>query len=194
MNACGRAARKCTVTEAPYPSRMAMVIFPGTDRESMEWKYGILVAALLIGTAGIAGCTGPSQSPVTSPAPATATLAATDAPAATAVPFNTPTYTWTTETPYEGHPYTKTYSFKGSGDYEDFTFSTDRDATWVFDLTYPKQGVFTVILKDAHSNQLDVLANEGGGGTSKKTVYLKAGNYAFDVQADAPWYIMMTTG
>jgi len=160
----------------------------------MEWKYIILVSVLLIGTVCFAGCTGPSQAPVATPAPAATTLPAAHAPAATAVPFNTLTYTWTTETPYQGHPYTKTYSFKGSGDYEDFTFSTDRDATWVFDLTYPRQGVFTVVLKDSRGDQLDVLANEGGGGSSRRTAFLKEGNYAFDVQADAPWYIMMTTG
>jgi len=51
-----------------------------------------------------------------------------------------------------------------------------------------------IILKDSHGDQVDVLANEGGGGNSRKTMFLKAGNYAFDVQADAPWYIMMTTG
>lgn len=167
----------------------------------MQGKFIVMALVLLTGAAAVCGCTGPSQAgPVATPASVTATAASPPAsttpssPAATAVPFGTPTYTWTTETPYQGHPYTKTYSFHGTGDYEDFTFSTDQDATWVFDLTYPKQGVFTVILKDARGDQLDVLANESGGGSSRKTVRLKAGSYAFDIKADAPWYIMMTTG
>ncbi|WP_292346412.1 MULTISPECIES: hypothetical protein [unclassified Methanoregula] len=162
----------------------------------MELKYIVTIMMLLAGITLLCGCTGSPQAPVATPAPvpAATTLPAAAAPVATAAPFRTAASAWTTETPYEGHPYTKTFSFHGSGDYEDFTFSTDRDATWVFDLTYPKQGVFTVVLRDAHGDQLDVLANEGGGGNSRKTVFLKAGNYAFDIQADAPWYIMMTTG
>lgn len=173
-----------------------MVMSPKTDRETMEWKYSVIVPVLLIGAAAIAGCTGSQPAPVATPAPvpAATTLPSVTAPAATAIPFATVTPTWTTETPYPGHPSTKTFSFHGTGDYEDFTFSTDREATWLVDLTYPKEGVFTVVLKDARGEHLDVLANEGGGGNSRKTIVLKAGNYAFDIQADAPWYIMMTTG
>jgi hypothetical protein len=174
-----------------------MVIFPDTDRETMDRIVPVTLMILLVAAAVAAGCTGPSQAgPAVLPSTATpaATLPATPPPAATAVPLATVTYTWTTETPYQGHPYTRTYSFHGTGDYEDFTFSTDRDAMWVFDLTYPKEGIFTVVLRDAHGEQLDVLANEGGGGSSRKTVRLDAGSYAFDIQADAPWYIMMTTG
>jgi hypothetical protein len=160
----------------------------------MEWKYTVAVMLLLISLVYFAGCTGPSSAPVATPAPVPAvTVISTPAPAGTAA-SGTPAYTWTTETPYAGHPYTKTYSFHGTGDYEDFTFSTDRDATWVFSLTYPKEGIFTVILKNARGEKLQVLANEGGAGTSRKTVSLKAGDYYFDIKADAPWYITMSAG
>jgi hypothetical protein len=179
-----------------------MIIFPGIGRETMEWQSSFtaaIPAILLIAAVTIAGCTGSPQAPAATPAPVpSATTPAAGmspaVPSATAVPFNTVAYTWTTETPYAGQPYTKTYSFHGTGDYEDFTFSTDQDATWIFTLTHPNQGIFTVILKDARGSQLDMLANEGGGGDSRKTAFLKAGNYAFDIQADAPWYITMTTG
>lgn len=173
-----------------------MIIAPYTDRGSMEWKYPVLVIVLLIGAAGMAGCTGPSPAPVAAPVPlpvATTTLMTIPAPPGTAAPV-TPVYSWTTETPYAGHPYSKTYSFHGTGDYEDFTFSTDRDATWDIVLTYPRVGVFTVILKNTHGEEIQVLANEGGAGTSRKSAWLKAGNYYFDIRADAPWYITMTTG
>jgi len=179
-----------------YRLQKGMVIVLDTDPEAMDLKYIVTIMIVLAGITLLCGCTGSPQAPVATPGPvqAATTLLGSAAPGATESTFRTAALTWTTETPYEGHPYTKTFSFKGSGDYEDFTFSTDRDATWVFDLTYPKQGVFTVVLKDSRGDQLDVLANEGGGGNSRKTVFLKAGNYAFDVQADAPWYIMMTTG
>ena len=160
----------------------------------MEWKYPGAVMVLLISLVCMAGCTGPSSAPVATPVPLPAlSLPATPVPAGTAA-LVTPVYSWTTETPYAGHPYTKTYSFHGTGDYEDFTFSTENDATWVFTLTYPKEGVFTVVLKEARGGELQVLANEGGAGTSRKTVSLKAGDYFFDIKADAPWYITMSTG
>lgn len=159
----------------------------------MEWKYPVGIMALLFSIACMAGCTGPLSAPVATPAPLPVATTMIPAPAGTAVPVISPA-PWTTETPYEGHPYTKTYSFHGSGDYEDFTFSTDRDAAWVFGLTYPKEGVFTVILKNARGEEIQVLADEGGAGISRKTVSLKAGDYSFDIAADAPWYITMTTG
>jgi hypothetical protein len=99
---------------------------------------------------------------------------------------------WTTETPYQGHPYSKTYSFHGSGDYEDFTFSTDSDATWNFRMD-PGSGYFLVSLKDAQNNEISVLADGTNAGASQKSVRLNAGNYHFDISADSPWYITMTT-
>ncbi len=160
----------------------------------MEWKYPGTVMVLLIILICMAGCTGPSSAPVSTPAPVPAVpVPAPPALAGTAATV-APVYSWTTETPYAGHPYTKTYSFHGTGDYEDFSFSTEKDATWVFTLTYPKEGVFMVVLKDARGGELQVLANEGGAGTNRKTVSLKAGDYFFDIKADAPWYITMSTG
>jgi hypothetical protein len=161
----------------------------------MEWNYRVPAVVALISLVAMAGCTGPSPAPVATPMPLPVTpavIAVTASPVMTAPVM--PVSTWTTETPYPGHPYTKTYSFHGSGDYEDFTFSTDHDAAWECTLTYPKEGVFTVILKDARSREIQVLANEGGGGTSRKTVSLAAGDYSFDIKADAPWYITLSTG
>ncbi len=94
---------------------------------------------------------------------------------------------WTTETPATGHPYSKTFSFSGSGDYQDFTFTTDNDATWVFRMD-PGQGYFLVSLKDAQGNEIEVLPTSG-----TKSIWLKAGDYYFDIAADAPWHITMTT-
>ena len=71
---------------------------------------------LLIGMSCMAGCTGPSSAPVATPAPVpAAAVTGTPAPAGTTATV-TPVYSWTTETPYAGHPYTKTYSFHGTGD------------------------------------------------------------------------------
>lgn len=160
----------------------------------MERIFPVGILVLIFGLVCMGGCTAPASAPLATPAPAPAvSVPGSPLPTGTAAPV-TSVYTWTTETAYTGHPYSKTYSFHGTGDYEEFTFSTENDATWIFTLTYPKEGVFTVVLKDAHGETLQVLANEGGAGTSRKTVSLKAGDYYFDIQADAPWYITMSTG
>lgn len=160
----------------------------------MEWIIPVGILVLLIGLVCMGGCTAPASAPLAAPAPApVVSVPGSPLPTGTAAPV-TRVYSWTTETPYTGHPYSKTYSFHGTGDYEEFTFSTENDATWIFTLTYPKEGVFTVVLKNARGETHQVLANEGGAGTSRKTVSLKAGDYSFDIQADAPWYITMSTG
>jgi hypothetical protein len=160
----------------------------------MEWKYTFMVTVLLISAMSMAGCTGPSPAPVATPAPVpAATSVPTMAPATTAAPA-VPSVTWPTlETPATGHPYSKTYSFQGTGDYDELTFSTASDATWVFQLTYPKQGVFIVMLKNERGEDVQVLANGAGSSTVQKSVWLKAGNYYFNIAADAPWYITMST-
>jgi hypothetical protein len=91
------------------------------------------------------------------------------------------------ETPVPGHPPAKTYFFHGTGDYEDFTFATDSDATWLFRMD-PGAGDFHVSLQDAWNTEIVVLPSTG-----TKTVWLKAGDYHFDIAADAPWYITMST-
>jgi hypothetical protein len=158
----------------------------------MEGKYTVIVMILLIGVISLAGCTGSPQAPAATPNLSSVMYPGTrsPAPAGTAVPVMSAA--WTTETPYQGHPYTKTYSFHGSGDYEDFTFSTDSDAMWNFRMD-PGSGYFLVSLKDARNNEIAVLADGTNAGSSQKSVTLKAGNYHFDIAADSPWYITMTT-
>jgi hypothetical protein len=159
----------------------------------MEWKYTVMVMVLLIGVVGMTGCTGPSSAPVATPTLASVTFPGTNAPAPVQTAAPVMSAAWTTETPYAGHPYTKTFSFHGSGDYEDFIFSTDSDATWNFRMD-PGQGYFLVSLKDARNNEITVLADGTNAGSSQKSVTLKAGNYHFDISADSPWYITMSTG
>jgi hypothetical protein len=166
-----------------------MVITSENDRETMTWKYTVMIMVLLISTLSLAGCTGSSSAPVTTPAPASVAATVPGNPVPPVAPVMSAV--WTTETPYAGHPYSKTYSFKGSGDYEDFTFSTDSDATWTFRMD-GGQGDFLVSLKDARNNEIKVLAD--GPGASSNSVWLKAGNYHFDIAADSPWYITMSTG
>jgi hypothetical protein len=161
----------------------------------MSFQRAIVVTILLISVISMAGCTGSPPSPVATPAPSPVAppLRSTPAlPTIMAAPVTT-MYTWTPETPATGHPYLKTYSFSGSGDYDELTFTTTSDATWVYRLTYPRKGVFTVILKNDRGEDIEVLANTGGSGTGQKSVWLKAGNYYFNVEADAPWYITMST-
>ena len=157
----------------------------------MEWKYIIVLTILLISAMSMAGCTGTSPAPVATPAPVpAATSVPAMAPVATASPVP-PAVTWPAlETPATGHPYSKTYSFHGSGTYQDFTFTTDSDAPWSIRMD-PGGGYFLVILKDARGQQMEVLADGPAAGT--KSVWLRAGDYAFDITADSPWYITMTT-
>ena len=156
----------------------------------MVLKSAVVVTILLISVVSMAGCTGSPPAPVATPTLSSVAFPGTNpAPAGTAVPVTT----WPTlETPATGHPYSKTYSFHGSGDYEDFTFSTDSDATWNFRMD-PGSGYFLVSLKDAQNNEITVLADGTNAGSSQKSVTLKAGNYHFDIAADSPWYITMTT-
>jgi hypothetical protein len=147
----------------------------------MIGKCAVFLTILLLSAMSMAGCTGSPSAPVATPVPGT------PAPVTTAAPVIMTT-TWPTlETPATGHPYSKTFSFSGSGDYEDFTFTTDNDATWVFRMD-PGQGYFLVILKDVQGNEIDVLPTSG-----TKSVWLNAGDYHFDIAADAPWHITMST-
>ena len=156
----------------------------------MSWKYTILLIILLISAMSMAGCTGTSPAPLATPAPVPVATTGPGTPAS--VSWAAPITTWPTlETPAPGHPYSKTYSFHGTGTYEDFTFATESDATWVFRMD-PGQGYFLVNLKDARNNEIKVLAD--GPGASTNSVWLKAGNYHFDIAADSPWYITMSTG
>jgi hypothetical protein len=165
-----------------------MVIASDNNCGTMSLRSAVVITILLISVISMAGCTGSPSAPVVTPAPVSVAVPGTAAPAGTVVPFST----WTMETAATGHPYSKTYSFHGSGDYEDFTFSTDSDATWNF-LMDPGHGYFMVSLKDARNNEITVLADGTNAGSSQKSVRLNAGNYHFDIAADSPWNIAMST-
>ncbi len=157
----------------------------------MSVRYAVILLILLIGMFGTAGCTGSPPAPLATPTPSSVTFPAAGTPAPSGTVLPVVTYrTWTPETAAPGHPYSKTYSFHGSGDYEDFTFSTENDAAWNFRMD-PGAGYFLVSLKDAGNNEITVLAD--GPGSVTRSVTLKAGNYHFDIAADSPWYITMTT-
>ncbi|MGB9175892.1 MAG: hypothetical protein WCB46_04060 [Methanoregula sp.] len=154
----------------------------------MSLKHVVVLTTLLISAIGTAGCTGsPSAPAAPAPLPVATTVPGTPMPVITASPVP-PAVTWPMlETPATGHPYSKTYSFHGSGTYEDFTFTTDSNAMWVFRMD-PGSGYFLVSLKDARGNEIEVLPSTG-----TKSVWLKAGDYSFDITADSPWYITMST-
>jgi hypothetical protein len=162
---------------------MAMVIASDSDRETMSLKCAVVITILLISAMSMAGCT---SSTVATPTPAPAAATVSPTPAGMAAPAVTYA-AFITETPATGHPYSKTFSFSGSGDYQDFTFTTDSDATWNFQMN-PGQGYFLVSLKDAQNNEIAVLPTSG-----TESLFLKAGDYHFDIAADSPWHITMTT-
>jgi hypothetical protein len=120
-----------------------------------------------------------------------ATVMSTPVPAGTAAPVVT-SAAWTPETPATGHPYSKTYTFEGTGDYTQ-AFTTTSDGTWVYRMDYPGDEVFIVTIKDDQGDDIEVLANEGGSYTGTKSVRLDTGTYYLDVAAAAPWTITMST-
>ena len=95
----------------------------------MAWNYRIVLTILLISALGMAGCTAPSPAPAGTPVPpVTAATTVSGTPSTVSWPA---TATWPSlETPATGHPYSKTYTFQGTGTYEDFTFTTTSDALW----------------------------------------------------------------
>jgi hypothetical protein len=165
---------------------MTRVIAPDRNEEPMTGKSVAMITILLLTAVILAGCTGSPAAPA--PTPALTPEAVTTAAGGTVVPVVSYAAV-TLETPYQGHPYSKTFSFSGTGDYEDFTFTTDNDATWAFRMD-PGPGNFRVSLKDARGTEIMVLADGPGAGTA--SVRLKAGNYYFDIMADSPWHITMS--
>ena len=167
----------------------------------------ILLAILLLGCLLLAaGCQEtkpalPAPSPPGLPTPETPP-AAPEVPAAPTVPgavaaaVASPPASYTpfvTETPYQGHPYAKTYTFSGTGDYTQ-AFSTDSSRPWLFSSSCPgAQEIFAVTVTDENGDPVAFLANEAGPYTGSKTLQLPAGQYYLDVSSDAPWTVTMSS-
>jgi hypothetical protein len=176
--------------------RKAMVITSDNNRGTMSLRCAVVVTVLLITGVSIAGCTGSPPIPVATPAPVTvATTVITIPASAGTTALGTPTTPWPTpETPKTGTPYSKTYTFTATGDYDEHTFTTDDDRTWVFRMTYPWEGDFIVVLQDKWRTDFEVLADtRTPSATRTKSVFLKAGTYYLDAKADTPWTITMST-
>jgi hypothetical protein len=166
----------------------------------MSWKSAVVVTILLVSVVIMAGCTSTSPAPVVSPPPPSvaATAASTPAPAGAptvVAPPSPAAAAWTTvPAPVPDHPYSKTYTFEGTGDYTQ-EFTTDSDRTWVFRMNCPDaEEIFMVTIKDKNFDDVEVLANEGGTYSGTKSVQLAAGKYYLDVASDSPWTITMSTG
>ena len=160
----------------------------------MAWKYAVTITVLLIGVMGMAGCTGSPPAPVVTPAPVPVTtmVISTPAPVTTTAAPVTTTLVWTTEIPATGHPYSKTYTFEGTGDYTQ-EFTTDSSRTWVFRMSSPAKEIFLVTIRDDHGDDIDVLADASDVYAGTESVWLNAGTYYLDVVADSPWTITMST-
>jgi hypothetical protein len=169
----------------------------------MSLKCAVVVTILLVSVVIMAGCTSTSPAPVASPPPPSvaATVASTPAPAGAPAVVAPPeaqtmmqTTAWTTvPAPVPDHPYSKTYTFEGTGDYTQ-EFTTDSDRTWVFRMNCPDaEEIFMVTIKDKNFDDVEVLANEGGAYSGTKSVQLAAGKYYLDVASDSPWTITMST-
>jgi len=168
----------------------------------MSLRNAILLSVLLACMLLLAGCMGTQPaSPVTPAAPAETPASAPVQPThMETAAMTTPAVTaassasLVTETPYEGHPYSKTYTFTGTGDYTQ-EFTTDSSRAWVFRMSCPgAQEIFTADVMDENGDTVADLANAGGGAyTGSATVQLPAGKYYLEVAADSPWTITMST-
>jgi hypothetical protein len=83
-------------------------------------------------------------------------------------------------------------SFSGYGD-GIVSFKITGSGLRVFMMTYKGLHNFIVELKDEKGDYVDLLANEIGSYSGKKSASLTAGTYKLDVTSSGPWTIIMTT-
>jgi hypothetical protein len=86
----------------------------------------------------------------------------------------------------------KTTTFQGSGD-DVQSFTATGDGIRIFAMSYSGEHNFAVILKDSQGNEIDLLANEIGSYSGKKSERLGPGTYYLDVTASGPWSVTLTS-
>lgn len=122
-------------------------------------------------------------STATSPSP-------TDSPAPTATPTESPTPTASTTaspTPKpKKAPDGESYAFDGSGATATNTFTTDGGLV-TFDLSHNGDSNFAVWLLNGNGEKEELLVNTIGSWDGKVVMYLPAGTYLLDVEADGSW-------
>jgi hypothetical protein len=83
---------------------------------------------------------------------------------------------------------TSSTHFSGGGD-DVRSFTATGTGLRVFSMSYSGQHNFAIELYDSEGNYVDLLANEIGLYSGKKTAKLSTGKYTFDITASGPWTI-----
>ena len=99
----------------------------------------------------------------------------------TSFPAATPTYSSPPSSSGSTH-------LSGSGD-DVRTFTATGSALRVFSMSYSGQSNFIVKLLDGDGGYVELLANEIGSYSGKKTATLRTGKYVLDITASGPWTI-----
>lgn len=76
--------------------------------------------------------------------------------------------------------------FRGSGD-DVVSFSSTGTGLRIFTMTHTGDSNFAVWLKDGDGDNIDLLVNEIGSYSGKKSAKLTTGDYVLDISADGPW-------
>jgi hypothetical protein len=71
-------------------------------------------------------------------------------------------------------------------------FSASGSSLRLFNMKYSGGSNFIIWLKDSQGNRIDLLVNEIGSYSGKKSVKLSSGNYYLDVAASGPWSVEIT--
>lgn len=83
-------------------------------------------------------------------------------------------------------------SFSGNGD-DVLSFTATGDGLRIFTMSYKGSGNFAIWLKDSRGESVDLLANEIGSYSGRKSERIETGKYYLDVSASGPWSITITS-
>ena len=155
----------------------------------MKLTYVAVFIVILMSAILLAGCTSTTSAPIATPTPQIVyvTVYVTPNPTEQVAPVATTTPT-AVPTPVQS----KTTTFQGTGD-DVQSFTANGDGIRIFTMSYSGSGNFAIWLKDSQGNEIDLLANEIGSYSGKKSNRLGPGTYYLDVTASGPWSVTLTS-
>jgi len=169
-----------------------------------NWQIVAVLTFLIIGIVSLSGCVAsPSSSTTPIPQIVNGTVTLTQAPVAATSPApsapQTPipqivngTVTLTqapvaATSPAPSAPQTTVHLTGTNDDVQSFT--TTGTGIKIFTMQYSGERNFAVTLYDSSENYVDLLANETGSYSGKKTANLSTGEYMLIITASGPWTI-----
>ncbi len=155
----------------------------------MKLNYVVVLIVFIVSLVLLAGCTGTPSAPEVTPTPeivyVTVLVTLSPGQVAVAPPTAIPTAVPTTAT-------STPLTIQGNSD-DVRSFTTSGDGIRIFAMSYSGEKNFAIWLEDSQGNKLDLLANEIGSYTGKKSERLGPGTYYLDVTASGPWTVTVTS-